>query len=931
MALEPYRQRTSVPEANSGRNIPVVDARLRDVGRDLLALNEQVLQAAEPYLRKKALDQGLADFAADGLGRDENGNFVLPEPQGGGLFYREAYEQAARNQFVRESQDAIETKIGELYADPKNAGLTPEDLLAQSKAIVKGHLDATPPELQGPMFEMATRVTRQYHIRRSDEYRTKVLNDINRSTTNTMDKLQEKFRSAAILGPDTPQVAAQMAVLREEMIGVMKDRIGLGMNSEEDLAQLDYILLRTTDKARFGLEFRTEQENLSSVEMADLVDVLLERAAPDTTVMGYDTAKIMERFPESEDRQELAQMVGAQIAEKAAIEAEIEKFQDFDFSMEATPWGSYGAADTPEKQEKIALEWAQSEGIDLMTPNGILAVVTRFGDLPGSLYKKAFAGIRNWTPERVAGSMDAFGALNNFIGADGNRRDRGFEQLDAQDAAFMDSYLAARNGGLDADGAYQMARIALDKGRAASGPQQREQLRQAFATADDAGLNVKFGEAVGVKWENLGPVAQEWLMDYAGVLIASDAPPETALKRAAQAFKGNFTQDKYAASKAFVLNEEGQWGLGLFGLRDSSKGGWVPKNQAVPGSAYVDNWAEAYVDHALKTRLNPNQGVVYRSEGADALRFGRNVFARFAGEGPDGSRLFNLVYFDRNKSGIPIPLLDKDGGSIVIDLGKAAGSHETQVAAYRVRKNKAERLLEDFRRRAATPGNPIKAAAAAQAYKEARAVFQEEFPSEQTLLRLREKSDTPLTHPGVTVKERDYAPPAVLRQMRENARIGATQPSGVEAKAFNDVSRNAVLHLKRRGRLSDADAVAIVGALQGESGLTFGNRNTYGDTNLGRGEEAIGIAQWRKERRVAFQQFAGKRIEDATIEEQLNFVLHEMRTTERGAWKLLQRAVTLEEKVEVIVHHYLRPKDKEGQTRTRIPYARGIAVGLGLN
>lgn len=101
-----------------------------------------------------------------------------------------------------------------------------------------------------------------------------------------------------------------------------------------------------------------------------------------------------------------------------------------------------------------------------------------------------------------------------------------------------------------------------------------------------------------------------------------------------------------------------------------------------------------------------------------------------------------------------------------------------------------------------------------------------------------------------------------------------------------------------------AQAAGIVGNLSAESGLNTQARNP-GDGQDG--SDSIGVAQWNGGRARALKQFAAARGTDwHDLDTQIDFLDHELRTSERGAGETLARATNAEEAAAAFVG-YERP------------------------
>ncbi|TBY41588.1 phage tail tip lysozyme [Rhizobium leguminosarum] len=108
----------------------------------------------------------------------------------------------------------------------------------------------------------------------------------------------------------------------------------------------------------------------------------------------------------------------------------------------------------------------------------------------------------------------------------------------------------------------------------------------------------------------------------------------------------------------------------------------------------------------------------------------------------------------------------------------------------------------------------------------------------------------------------------------------------------NSRMQDAVAHLKARG-MTDVQAAGIVGNLMQESSLNPFARNKGDGTD---GSDSIGIGQWNGDRARALKAFAqsqGTSPDDLST--QLDFIVHELQTTEGGAYQRLQAATNVDE------------------------------------
>lgn len=146
----------------------------------------------------------------------------------------------------------------------------------------------------------------------------------------------------------------------------------------------------------------------------------------------------------------------------------------------------------------------------------------------------------------------------------------------------------------------------------------------------------------------------------------------------------------------------------------------------------------------------------------------------------------------------------------------------------------------------------------------------------------------------------------------ERARPPVASGGRARADAVNRRAASAMSHFMARG-LTQAQAAGVVGNLMQESALRTGARNKGDGAD---GSDSIGLAQWNGNRATALKSFAAARkkpVDD--FETQLDFVLHELETTEGGVGAALKGAKTAEEAASIFIG-YERPQGwSEGNPR----------------
>jgi hypothetical protein len=165
-------------------------------------------------------------------------------------------------------------------------------------------------------------------------------------------------------------------------------------------------------------------------------------------------------------------------------------------------------------------------------------------------------------------------------------------------------------------------------------------------------------------------------------------------------------------------------------------------------------------------------------------------------------------------------------------------------------------------------------------------------------------------------KIRDYIREALSLE-DEEPETTSTEPRTSEWVAFD--------FFKSEG-YTDEQAAGIVGNLIQESNL---NPKAFNPTGGGKG--AYGIAQWRGSRQDELLKFSGKnKLDETTLQDQLEFIIHELGTTEKKAGTDLKAQSTVEDATRSFASLYERPgeEDLKNTLSKRTANARGILTKL---
>jgi hypothetical protein len=130
-----------------------------------------------------------------------------------------------------------------------------------------------------------------------------------------------------------------------------------------------------------------------------------------------------------------------------------------------------------------------------------------------------------------------------------------------------------------------------------------------------------------------------------------------------------------------------------------------------------------------------------------------------------------------------------------------------------------------------------------------------------------------------------------------------TRPAQQEnARAFRDALKTSAA--AKGITLTDANIDGIVANAYRESGMNPGSNSI--DSN---GKPSAGLLQWNGPRNTAFANTVGVAPQNATIQQQADYTVHELTTTERGTLTALQSASTAEASQATWIARYERPAD----------------------
>jgi hypothetical protein len=102
-----------------------------------------------------------------------------------------------------------------------------------------------------------------------------------------------------------------------------------------------------------------------------------------------------------------------------------------------------------------------------------------------------------------------------------------------------------------------------------------------------------------------------------------------------------------------------------------------------------------------------------------------------------------------------------------------------------------------------------------------------------------------------------------------------------------------------------------------------GKESSFNEKAVGDGGKAVGLAQWHPDRQANFKKWAGKSIQDATFEDQLGFIQHELTEgAEQRAGQALRAAGSPEQAAAAVSKFYERPANGDREAMERGGVAR---------
>ena len=292
-----------------------------DIGPRLGRLSDAVLREAEPRLKAEAEERAIEDAGLLTLAKDPDGNYMAPVlPEGAGLYYKQAFEQAAGLRYV----DAV-TSDYEIEAErlSDKHSLDPDAFLREASAVADGRLAGVDPRNRGEIEAKFRRETIQRYNALSN---LKTSRDYQATTNGLMSSIQtgEKRIKDLLNNPDPrdlPAAQKQASLILDDIkqrVTALRD-MGVLSNVGADATMQD-VMVELAEPLRY---FRSQENyiqfapTLNGLGRAELM--LVNDWASGTPTEGkvgdMDYGTFTQAFPSLRVRADIGQKTGGMVSE----------------------------------------------------------------------------------------------------------------------------------------------------------------------------------------------------------------------------------------------------------------------------------------------------------------------------------------------------------------------------------------------------------------------------------------------------------------------------------------------------------------------------------------------------------------------------------------------------------------------------------------
>jgi hypothetical protein len=653
-----------------------------------VAFGNTIAQAVEPFARAEATGAAREQAAAAPIPKDENGNYTRPPaPEGFGIFARGIYDQIVTERTANSSYMDFEAEAQRIRAAHGNNPAHAIDLLNTS---AEARLSAMDPQVRARAEPLIRREVNQHagpilfeDARRRERLEVENINSIiNRSLQESID-----LASVGIPEASARSLSALNTARTNADLLLARGVISQGRHAEI----LDgFTAVQAGGSVMATVMNRLRDGTLDVAALDDLSRVVRFPFTDGENVMGVRPEDIRASIRTQAGRDALANQIDrvrANLNRQAATQQVEGQYNNFTSAYSA---GARGApAGIPrERADAFVLRWAQDNGLNIFSPEGIDRTFQQFGFLPQSALRSFFSNSNLATPEQLTQRMVLFRHLDRMpIG--GGEDSTALGAMSRNDYNFMFHFNSGMVAGQTAVQAAETARTLVERNRAA--PTTYDELSRSVRgrIKENDGIDLtdrKLMDKIDDNFPSTGIFSRaNWatasfqqrrtiLSNVYSLMATNDALPlDDAIKQGVRQFMTQHTYDRNLVSE------------------NGTVGAIVPRSQALPqvmdlyGSggreARTTDYVQLYVNAAIQANRSlvptPNapdgERYIPRSQPGwnlpEQLNYGDNLALRHTGI-DTANPGYNLVA--KGNDGIWRTVYNYQNQPVILNLGVAA-------------------------------------------------------------------------------------------------------------------------------------------------------------------------------------------------------------------------------------------------------------------
>jgi hypothetical protein len=585
-----------------------------------VAFGNTIAQAVEPFARAEASGVAREEAAAAPIPKDENGNYTRPPaPEGFGIFARGIYDQIVTERTATSSYMDFEAEAQRIRAAHSNNPAHAIDLLNTS---AEARLSAMDPQVRARAEPLIRREVNQHAgpILFEDARRRERL-EVENINSNITRSLQESIDLASV---GTPEASARSLSALNTARTNADFLLARGVISRGRHAEIldGFAAVQAGGSVMATVMSRLRDGTLDVAALDDLSRVVRFPFTDGENVMGVRPEDIRESIRTQAGRDALANQIDrvrANLNRQAATQQVEGQYNNFTSAYSA---GARGApAGIPrERADAFVLRWAQDNGLNIFSPEGIDRTFQQFGFLPQSALRSFFSNSNLATPEQLTQRMVLFRHLDRMpIG--GGEDSTALGAMSRNDYNFMFHFNSGMVAGQTAIQASENARTLVERNRAA--PTTYDELSRAVRgrIKENDGIDLtdrKLMDKIGdnlpstgwfsrANWSTVSFQQRRTILSNVYSLMATNdtLPLDDAMKQGVRQFMTQHTYDPN------LVNE------------NNGVGAIVPRSQALPrvmdltGSGGSEATTTDYVQFYVNSVIQANRSLVPVATTAD--------------------------------------------------------------------------------------------------------------------------------------------------------------------------------------------------------------------------------------------------------------------------------------------------------------------------